>query len=81
MNSINVGASVTEIVEELKVGYTTVYEYRRNINSFGVHNPPPTNTPHRPRIIHLATEEAIIDLLVANLEIYLDEIQDWLALE
>ena len=79
--NIACGASTVEIVDALKVSKWTVNNYRRNIDAFGVPVPPPSATPHRPTKIHVATEEAMVDLLKANPQMYLDEIQDWLANE
>ena len=73
-NNINASASIAEIVEGLKVSQRTVYEYHYNISSFRVHNPPPANILYCPQIIHLATQEAIVDLLITNLKIYLNKI-------
>ena len=80
-NNINAGASVAEIVEGLNVYAATVYNYRRNISSFGVHNPPPSSNRHRPWKIYVAAREALTDLLKANPNMYLDEIQEWLINE
>ena len=77
-NSINAGASTREITDSLEVSQTTVNEYRRNIRTFGIHNPPPASIPYRPRKIHLAAQEAMTELLRANPTMYLDEVQDWL---
>ena len=79
--NIACGASTAEIVDALKVSKWTVNNYRRNIDAFGVPVPPPSTTPHRPTKIHVAAEEAMVDLLKANPQMYLDEIQDWLANE
>ena len=80
-NSISAGASTPEIIEALEVSQGTVNNYRRNLRTFGVHNPSPASIPHRPRKIHLAAQEAMTDLLRTNPTMYLDEVQDWLLNE
>ena len=80
-NSITAGASTAEIVDHLRVSRRSVQNYRRNIDAFGVHNPPPANVPHRRQKIHVAARDALEDLLVGNPTMYQDEIQDWLEEE
>ena len=80
-NSINAGAATREIVEELRVSQFTVDNYRRNIRTYGVHNPPPASIAHRPQKIHLAAREAMTELFRANATMCLDEVQDWLMNE
>ena len=73
-NSLNAGASTREITDGLNVSQSIVNNYRRNIRTFGVYNPPPISIPYYPRKIYLATQDAIVDLLCANPTIYLDEV-------
>lgn len=80
-NAIVAGASTSDIVEQLRVSRMTVYNYRRNIDLFGVHNPPPTSVPHRRRKIHVAAREGLADMIAANQTMMLDEVQDWLVEE
>ena len=80
-NAVTAGVPTVDIVTQLGVSRRTVENYRRNIELFGVHNPPPASIPHRPRKIHLAAREALADLLIANPTMMLDEIQDWLVEE
>ena len=77
-NSITAGTSTAKIVEALEISRRTVDNYRHNIRTFGVYNSPPASIPHYPQKIHLATQEAMIELLHTNPTIYLDEVQDWL---
>ena len=64
--SITAGASTADIVAQLRVSERLVYYYRRNIDVFGVHNPPPMAVPHRRQKIHFAAREALEDLLLMN---------------
>ena len=75
------GAPTAEIVETLRVSKMTVSRYRRNLSTFGVHDPPLQSIGHRPRKIHLSAQEALRELLAANGTMMLDEVQDWLLEE
>ena len=68
------GMSTHEIIDTLKVSKGIVNNYRHNIDTFGVPIPPPSIVPHYPWKIHVTTKESMVDLLKANLEMYLDKV-------
>ena len=75
-NSITTGTPTREIAKGLDIHRATIDRYRQNIQAFSVHNPSLASIGYHPLKIHLATREAMIDLLTSNSTIYLDEIQD-----
>ena len=80
-NYIEDSGSTAEIVDRLQVSDRLVQRYRKAISIFGTHDPPPMSLGYRSKLIHLATRDALQELLDTNSTLMLDEIQDWLKEE
>ena len=73
-NAIRANVSPAEIVEQCRVSKRMVYKYRKKIELFNVHNPPPISIPYRYRKIYVTARESLVDILVGTKTIHLDEI-------
>ena len=58
------GDSPQEILVNLPIGQTTIYDYRRNLLSFGTVEPPPLCAMGGPRKLTAAARESLFDFVI-----------------
>ena len=75
------GVKPKEIASELRVSNQWVYKLRERFDAFGTVSSPHPSVQGRPRKIHQAAREGIVELLEQNNTIYRDEVVDFLAEE
>ena len=69
-----------DVAEILGVSTRSISRWGSNLEAFGSVIPPPNPSRGRPRILNPDTTHDLATLLAEAPEMYLDEIQDWVAL-
>jgi len=69
-----------DVAEIFGVSERSIYRWRENLENYGSVVPPPSPSRGRPRILNADQTHDLFTLLQEAPEMYLDEIQDWVAI-